>query len=125
MLPTFQLTLKDSIAHGQATIGKFDGQHGSLACATTGGKVFIHSPHLSEGLDTLPQTNYLNINRQITAIKAGNIYIEPEREHLFIGTSASLQVRQRGSLSGDRAAPPGGPWGNPRPILILWVPTGI
>ncbi len=36
----------EKIQRGQATIGKFDGQHPSLACATAAGKVFMHSPHV-------------------------------------------------------------------------------
>lgn len=47
MLPTFQLRLKDAIISGQAAIGKFDGEHGTLACGTSGGKIFLHNPHLA------------------------------------------------------------------------------
>jgi Bardet-Biedl syndrome 2 protein len=45
--PAFTLQLKNRIQPGLATVGKFDGEHPSLACATSGGKVFLHSPHTS------------------------------------------------------------------------------
>jgi Bardet-Biedl syndrome 2 protein len=46
---------------------------------------------LQEGLEH-PQTNYINVNRQITAVKAGCVSVEGGRDTLFIGTSASLQA---------------------------------
>jgi hypothetical protein len=33
------------IQSGLVTVAKFDGRHPSLACATTGGRILIHSPH--------------------------------------------------------------------------------
>lgn len=59
----------DGIVRGQAAVGKYDGKHPSLTCATSGGKVFIHSPHNQElGAQTVA---YLNINRAITSILGG------------------------------------------------------
>ena len=72
-----------------ATVGKFDGQHPSLAYATTGGKVCIHSPHASEDLPTL---QYLNINKEITSLAAGQLDPSLPRDVLLVGTSNSIQA---------------------------------
>jgi Bardet-Biedl syndrome 2 protein len=52
-----------------------DGKTPSLACATTGGKVLLHSPHdmaASAGTGQLSAVRFLNLNRKITALAAGN-----------------------------------------------------
>lgn len=65
---------------GLACVGKFDGQHSSLAYATVGGKVCIHSPHSSQA-----QVQYLNINKEITALAAGQLDPALGRDVLLIG----------------------------------------
>ncbi|KAL0033983.1 hypothetical protein WJX79_001201 [Trebouxia sp. C0005] len=65
--PIFQLHLTDPIAINLAAVGKFDGKHPSLAYATTGGKICIHSPHTAADQ---PQIQHLNINKDITAVAA-------------------------------------------------------
>jgi Bardet-Biedl syndrome 2 protein len=51
-----------------------DGEKPTLACATTGGKVLLHSPHeaQSENGEKLPSVRFLNFNRKITALAAGS-----------------------------------------------------
>ena len=39
MIPIFSLKLDHGIETGRVTVGKFDGVHPSLTCATTAGKV--------------------------------------------------------------------------------------
>ena len=72
-----------------AAVGKFDGFHPSLAYATTGGKVCIHSPHAS---GDQAQIQYLNINKNITALTTGKLESDQHQDLLFIGTNTSLQA---------------------------------
>lgn len=49
-----------------------DGRKPSIACATTGGKIVIHSPHEETSEDGQQNSlRYLNMNRKITALAAG------------------------------------------------------
>ena len=49
-----------------------DGKVPSIACATTGGKILIHSPHEVTNTDgKLNAIRYLNLNRKITSLAAG------------------------------------------------------
>lgn len=51
-----------------------DGKVPSIACATTGGKILIHSPHEVTNTDgKLNAIRYLNLNRKITALAAGTV----------------------------------------------------
>ncbi len=59
----------DKILLRQAAVGRYDGKNPSLTCATTGGKLFIHSPHQVNANDE--HITYLNINKQTTAVVAG------------------------------------------------------
>ena len=48
--PVFTYNLNHAILHGLATVAKckrylVDGTNPALVCATTGGKLFVHSPH--------------------------------------------------------------------------------
>lgn len=56
---------------------KVDGKTPSLACGTTGGKVFVHSPHDTPiGDSNSSSLRFLNINRKITAMAAGKYSIK-------------------------------------------------
>jgi Bardet-Biedl syndrome 2 protein len=70
-------------------VGKYDGQHASLTCATIAGKVFLHSPHQQGPGGS--QVTYLNINKQITALVAGCLNTKDGRDVLLVGTPTSLQ----------------------------------
>jgi Bardet-Biedl syndrome 2 protein len=48
-----------------------DGKAPSIACATTGGKILIHSPHEALQSGQTSAIRYLNLNRKITALAAG------------------------------------------------------
>ena len=71
-----------------------DGKSPSLVCGTTGGKVFVHSPHerllqLEDG--QLPNTRLLNFNRAITSLTAGSLSDEKKKpETLFVGSASGL-----------------------------------
>ena len=67
----------------------FDGKHPSLAYVTAGGKVCIHSPHAS---DDQARIQYLNINKEVTALAAGQLDSTLARDVLLVGTSTSLQA---------------------------------
>jgi len=79
----------DPIVVNLAAIGKFDGTHPSLAYATTGGKVCIHSPH---AYGDQPRIQYLNINKEVTALAAGQLDPTSSRDVLLVGTSTTLQA---------------------------------
>lgn len=79
-----------------------DGAHYSLVCATTGGRVFIHSPHEAaaggtsadggSGSGLGSSVRFLNINREVTALAAGPLAPHLSRDILLIGTSNSMQA---------------------------------
>lgn len=48
LVPAFDYNLDCLIPIGLATIGKFDGKHPGMACATTGGRVLIHQPYINQ-----------------------------------------------------------------------------
>uniref|UniRef100_A0A7S0QX50 Bardet-Biedl syndrome 2 protein homolog n=1 Tax=Pyramimonas obovata TaxID=1411642 RepID=A0A7S0QX50_9CHLO len=92
LIPTFQLHLADRIHPRQACIGKYDGKHPSLTCATSGSKIFIHSPHNIDDTDVKLKSGvrYLNINKTITSLDAAAL-VDPEGpELLLIGTASDL-----------------------------------
>jgi Bardet-Biedl syndrome 2 protein len=47
LVSAFDYFLDCSIPEGLVTIGKFDGEHPAMACATTGGRVLIHQPYIN------------------------------------------------------------------------------
>ena len=67
-----------------------DGKHPCLSCATSAGKVFIHSPHERNTSTSTPgvagSIRFLNINKKITALAAGQLNQELARDVLMIGT---------------------------------------
>lgn len=99
MQTAFSLSLNQQLVSGVLTVGKFDGQTPSLACATRDGKVLLHSPHegggSGAGADCLngraPAVRYLNFNRKITALRAGPLSSGPAApDLLFVGTQSNL-----------------------------------
>ena len=61
---------------GLAVTGKFDGKRSSLACATNGGKILLHSPRnvlANASTGALSAVKYLHLNRKITALAAGSL----------------------------------------------------
>jgi len=89
LTPSFRLALPDPIEPGKAAVGRFDGEHSSLACATRGGRLFVHSPHLVDGPET-HQLSYLNINKEVRTVQAGRVAPELGRDLLVVGTATDL-----------------------------------
>ena len=94
LIPAFQLHLNERIQRGQATIGNFDGKHPCLCAATVGGKIFLHNPHQASA--NSKGITFLNINKQITSVLAGQLLPNSTRDVLLIGTPTNLQVREDG-----------------------------
>jgi Bardet-Biedl syndrome 2 protein len=98
MLPAFQVHLHQPVLERVAQVGKFDGRHAALACGTTAGKVFLHSPNeQSDNDETLgdqgggqQRVRFLKINRRITALAAGKFQAADAGDSLVVGTQASL-----------------------------------
>ncbi|CAN0192742.1 unnamed protein product, partial [Phaeothamnion confervicola] len=77
-----------------------DGRQASLTCATSGGKVLIHNPH-DRAMDHQPAVpgaqkgiRFLNINKRITALRAGNLAATggEAADVLLIGTPSNLMA---------------------------------
>ncbi len=83
-----ELLPAEKIQRAQAAIGKYDGVHPSLTCATIAGKVFLHNPH-QQAVAGDAQITYLNINKQITALAAGCLN-RSGKDVLLIGTPSTL-----------------------------------
>ena len=71
----------------QVSVGKFDGKHPSLTCATSAGKIFFHTPHEK---DTKEQVRFLNINRKISALACGALDTSHGRDVLIVGASTTI-----------------------------------
>jgi Bardet-Biedl syndrome 2 protein len=90
--PSFTIQLGHPIVSGHVTIGSFDGVSPSLVCATTGGKVLLHSPHnlTLKGPGLNPHVSFLNINREISGLCCANIDASLGRDVLLVGSPTSL-----------------------------------
>ena len=77
LIPAFKLQLNNPILKGLVDVGKYDGEHPSLTCATTAGKIFFHTPHDKSGQN---EVKFLNINRKISALKCGRLATKHQRE---------------------------------------------
>lgn len=86
LIPAFTLELNNPILRGLAAVGKFDGKHPSLTCATAAGKIFFHSPHEKDG----NQVRFLNINRKISAIGCGCLKPGDDKDLLLVGAQTTL-----------------------------------
>ena len=73
----------------QAAVGSYDGEHPSLTCATSAGKIFFHSPHEK---DPAAQVRFLNINRKISALACGRLSSKLKRDVLLVGAQVCLPV---------------------------------
>ncbi|CAH1402083.1 unnamed protein product [Nezara viridula] len=84
-VPLFTIQLKQRMLPGRVTMGKFDGSHSCITAATTGDKVFVHSPHLKER-----ELSMLNVNQSVTSICAGKLNPNEEKDILVIGTKTTV-----------------------------------
>ena len=87
MQPAFKFSLNNKIVPGLVTIGKYDGKHPCLTCATSAGKVLIHNPH---DLTEETPVRFLNINRKITSLCSGQFKPNEAHETLLVGTESNL-----------------------------------
>ena len=87
LIPAFKLQLNNPILKGLVDVGKYDGEHPSLTCATTAGKIFFHTPHEK---DAQNEVKFLNINRKISALKCGRLATKHQRDLLFVGAQTTL-----------------------------------
>jgi Bardet-Biedl syndrome 2 protein len=77
-----------------------DGKHPSLAAATTGGRILLHTPHELGGAgaeEAGPSSSkqplrFLNINREVTALATGRLLPGSGRDALLVGTASSFQA---------------------------------
>ncbi|KAJ8947859.1 hypothetical protein NQ318_010005 [Aromia moschata] len=77
--PVFTLELNYKIIPGLVTLGKYDGTHPSLTAATSTDKV-------------VKEIATLNINQKITALAAGVLVSNDEKDILVIGTNTHILV---------------------------------
>lgn len=63
--PTFSHDFGHSVRASCVVVGRFDGATPTLACATSGGRAFLHTggAHAAS-----PQLRFLNVNRDVTAL---------------------------------------------------------
>lgn len=87
LIPSFKLQLNNPILKGLADVGKYDGEHPSLTCATMAGKIFFHTPHEK---DANNEVKFLNINRKISALTCGRLATKHGRDLLFVGAQTTL-----------------------------------
>ena len=81
----FTLQLNNAIS--KAAVGKFDGEHASLTCATSAGKVFFGR---ASELAASEQLRFLNINRKISALACGVLDDKQGRDLLLVGAQTTL-----------------------------------
>ncbi|KAL5007643.1 hypothetical protein ScPMuIL_016449 [Solemya velum] len=99
LVPIFNLKLNHKVNPHMVTVGRYDGIHSSLTCATTAGKVFIHNPHSKKFSQEGPvsfasdsDVNLLSINQQVAALGAGRLDVNSDKDVLAVGTQTNLMV---------------------------------
>ncbi|RDD37377.1 Bardet-Biedl syndrome 2 protein-like protein [Trichoplax sp. H2] len=96
IVPIFTLRFNHKIFAGLTTVGLYDGKHPCLTCATTAGKILVHNPHarFNEGgrisAGTESDVHLLNIGQQITALTAGALNSNVNKDFLVAGTQTSI-----------------------------------
>ncbi|KAL1131419.1 hypothetical protein AAG570_011036 [Ranatra chinensis] len=84
-VPLYTLQLNQTFIPGLVTIGKYDGSHSCITAATNGDKVLVHTPHIRD-----KELSVLNVNQPVTAICAGRLRPDDNRDVLLIGTQTTL-----------------------------------
>lgn len=94
LVPIFTLNLKHKVNAHMVTIGKYDGIHSSLTCATTAGKVLIHNPHYRSqpGSSAEGDISLLSINQQVSSVCAGKLNPNIQNDVLAVGSQTNLMV---------------------------------
>mmetsp|Transcript_70315 Transcript_70315/g.195725 ORF Transcript_70315/g.195725 Transcript_70315/m.195725 type:complete len:722 (-) Transcript_70315:93-2258(-) len=91
MIPAFQFSLRHQVLQGLVTVGRYDGHHPCLTAGTTAGKVIIHCPH-NRAENDHNEVKLLNINRKITAVRAGMLNPSLTHDVVMVGTQTTLMV---------------------------------
>lgn len=89
----FQISFGSPILEGLATIGKFDGKHPSLACATAGNRVMLHDSkprEMTAGGATEAAVHYLNFNKLPTALSCGAVSKTKKSDCLIMGSATTV-----------------------------------
>ncbi|KAL4225721.1 Bardet-Biedl syndrome 2 protein [Mactra antiquata] len=93
LVPIFTLNLKHKVNAHMVTIGKYDGIHSSLTCATAAGKVLIHNPHVKSQIGRSEgDISLLSINQQVSSVCAGKLNPDIQNDVLAVGTLTNLMV---------------------------------
>lgn len=95
LAPVFTLKLQHKIHPRMVTVGKYDGIHPCLTCATTASKVFVHNPYnqsLTAGRMAVTDSDIslLTLNQSVTALHAGKLDPSHNRDVLCIGTQTNI-----------------------------------
>ncbi|XP_005107459.1 Bardet-Biedl syndrome 2 protein homolog [Aplysia californica] len=93
LVPIFTLKLNHRVTPRAVAVGRYDGRHPALTCATTAGKVLVHSPHtkqIDSGSGTGSDISLLNINQQITSLASGQLDLNCEGDLLVVGTPTNV-----------------------------------
>ncbi|XP_061177262.1 Bardet-Biedl syndrome 2 protein homolog isoform X1 [Saccostrea echinata] len=96
LVPIFTLKINHRVNPHMVTVGRYDGKHTALTCATAAGKVLIHNPHVKSQrggrVDSTSDSdvNLLSINQQVSSICAGRLNPNAVNDILAVGTQTNL-----------------------------------
>ncbi|XP_062616260.1 Bardet-Biedl syndrome 2 protein homolog [Saccostrea cucullata] len=96
LVPIFTLKINHRVNPHMVTVGRYDGKHTALTCATAAGKVLIHNPHVKSQrggrVDSTSDSdvNLLSINQQVSSICAGRLNPNAANDILAVGTQTNL-----------------------------------
>ncbi|XP_076802841.1 BBSome complex member BBS2-like [Clavelina lepadiformis] len=95
LVPIFSLKIKHKVHPRLVTVGKYDGLHPCLTCATTASKVFVHNPHspaIAGGRMAVQDSDIslLSVNQSVSGLVAGQLDKNKKRDILCIGTQTNL-----------------------------------
>lgn len=82
----FEFAFQQSILEGLVTVGKYDGRHPSLTCATVGGRVMVHSSRPKESSEA--DVQMLNFSKVPKALMAASF--QGGQDILFVGSATSI-----------------------------------
>jgi len=86
---SFKIELGMPVLPGMVAMGKFDGKNPSLACGTSGNRVFVWSPH-KQGANNRVEVQYLNINRELKALHAARLDSTKPDDALLVGSPSHV-----------------------------------
>lgn len=87
----FQIHFGSNISEGKVAIGKLDGKNPSLACATTGGRVMVHTS-TKDAKSERKDIEFLNIKHDPTTLAIAPVLGNYEHEHLLVGSQTTVMA---------------------------------